>query len=227
MSYLDDKELTEEQVGIESEDEMDIFGRSKTCDEIKAEEKARRAAEIAALREARRLAKEAKKSEPKEKRGDLLVMGIILLVVIIGAGVMLGLNIANSNKELSYEMSEETPGYFYDGEATPELKDDGITAAVNEAYYTNGGHLCVCMTLGNGAGKDMRLDTLEVKISNGNTEELIASGYTADVDDAYIVPANGTNTYTFYIKPEHVKIADDTLKTISYEISAAGTLIEE
>ena len=28
-------------------------------------------------------------------------------------------------------------------------------------------------------------------------------------------------------KPEHVKIADDTLKTISYEISAAGTLIEE
>lgn len=227
MSYLDDKELIEEQVGIESEDEMDIFGRSKTRDEIKAEEKARRAAEIAALREARRLAKEAKKSEPKEKRGDLLVMGIILLVVIIGAGVMLGLNIANSNKELSYEMSEETPGYFYDGEATPELKDDGITAAVNEAYYTNGGHLCVYMTLGNGADKDMRLDTLEVKISNGNTEELIASGYTADVDDAYIVPAGGTNTYTFYIKPEHIKIADDTLETISYEITAVGTLIEE
>ena len=227
MSYLDDKELIEEQVGIESEDEMDIFGRSKTRDEIKAEAKARRAAEIAALREARRLAKEAKKSEPKEKRGDLLVMGIILLVVIIGAGVMLGLNIANSNKELSYEMSEETPGYFYDGEATPELKDDGITAAVNEAYYTNGGHLCVYMTLGNGADKPMRLDTLEVKISNGNTEELIASGYTADVDDAYIVPAGGTNTYTFYIKPEHVKIADDTLETISYEITAVGTLIEE
>ena len=159
--------------------------------------------------------------------GSMVVMGIILLVVIIGAGVMLGLNIANSNKELSYEMSEETPGYFYDGEATPELKDDGITAAVNEAYYTNGGHLCVYMTLGNGADKDMRLDTLEVKISNGNTEELIASGYTADVDDAYIVPAGGTNTYTFYIKPEHVKIADDTLETISYEITAVGTLIEE
>ena len=227
MNNIDDKEWIETQPGIESEEEMGIFGRSKSREEIKAEEKARKAAELAALREARRQAKEAKKAAPKEKRGDLLVMGIILLAVLIGAGVLLGINIAKSNKELSYEMSEDTPGYFYDGEATPELKDDGITAAVNQAYYTNGGHLCVYMTLGNGADKAIRLDTLEVKISNGNTEQLIASGYTKDVDDTYVVPAGGTNTYTFYIKPEHVKIADDTLETISYEITAVGTLIEE
>lgn len=227
MNNIDDKEWIETQPGIESEEEMGIFGRSKSREEIKAEEKARKAAELAALREARRQAKEAKKAAPKEKRGELLVMGIILLAVLIGAGVLLGINIAKSNKALSYEMSEDTPGYFYDGEATPELKDDGITAAVNQAYYTNGGHLCVYMTLGNGADKAIRLDTLEVKISNGNTEQLIASGYTKDVDDTYVVPAGGTNTYTFYIKPEHVKIADDTLETISYEITAVGTLIEE
>ena len=227
MNNIDDKEWIETQPGIESEEEMGIFGRSKSREEIKAEEKARKAAELAALGEARRQAKEAKKAAPKEKRGELLVMGIILLAVLIGAGVLLGINIAKSNKALSYEMSEDTPGYFYDGEATPELKDDGITAAVNQAYYTNGGHLCVYMTLGNGADKAIRLDTLEVKISNGNTEQLIASGYTKDVDDTYVVPAGGTNTYTFYIKPEHVKIADDTLETISYEITAVGTLIEE
>lgn len=227
LPNIDDKEWIEMQPGIESEEEMGIFGRSKSREEIKAEEKVRRAAEFEALREARRLAKEAKKAAPKENSRDLLVMGVILLVIAIGCGVAVGVNINKANKELLYEMSDNTPGYFYDSEATPELKDDGITAAVNQVYYTNGGHLCVYMTLGNGADKAIRLDTLEVKISNGETEALIASGYTEDIDDAYTVAAGDTNTYTFYIKPEHVKIADDTLETISYEITAVGTLIEE
>ncbi len=222
MDKFDDKTTLTEQEETQ-ENELEIFGRSKSREEIKAEVKAQRAREIAALREARRLAKEAKKAAPKESRKDLLVMGIILLVVLIGAGVLLGINITRSNRELSYEMSENTPGYFYDAEATPELKDDGITAAVNQVYYTNGGHLCVYMTLGNGGDKAIRLDTLEVKISNGKTKELVASGYTAGVDDSYTVPAGGTNTYTFYIKPEHVKITDDTLETITYEITATGT----
>ena len=225
MSNIDDKDLLIEE--SKAEEELEIFGRSKSREEIKAEAKAQRAQEIAALREARRLAKEAKKSAPKESRRELLVMGAILLALIIGCGVVLGINISKSNKELLYERDEESVGYFYDAHAAPEMKDDGITAAVNQAYYTKGGHLCVYMTLGNGADKPMSLDTLEVKISNGETKALIASGYTAAVDDTYTVPANGTNTYTFYIRPEHVKITDDTLETITYEITAVGTLLEE
>ena len=225
MSNVDDKDLLIERP--EAEEELEIFGRSKSREEIKAEAKAQRAREIAALREARRLAKEAKKSSPKESRRELLVMGGILLSLVIGCGVVLGINISKANKELLYEMDDNAAGYFYDASAEPEMKDDGITAAVNQVYYTKGGHLCVYLTLGNGADKAMRLDTLEVKISNGETKALIASGYTAAVDDTYAVPANGTNTYTFYIKPEHVKITDDTLETITYEITATGTLLEE
>lgn len=221
MDKFEDKSLLTEEKN--TEEELEIFGRSKSREEIKAEEKARKKAELDALREARRLAKEAKKAAPKEKRGDLLVMGIILLVILIGCGIALGASINRANKELLYDMSENTPGYFLDAEATPELKDDGITAAVNQVYYTNGGHLCVDMTLGNGTDKAMRLDTLEVKISDGETKALIASGYTEDIDDTYTVPAGGMNTYTFYIKPEHVKIADATLETITYEITAVGT----
>ncbi len=222
MDKFDDKITLAEQEETR-ETELEIFGRSKSREEIKAEQKAQRARELEALREARRLAKEAKKAAPKEKRKDLLVMGIILLILLIGMGVVLAINISKANKELLYEMSENTPGYFYDAEATPELSDDGITAAVNQVYYTNGGHLCVHMTLGNGTDKAIQMDALEVKISNGETEALIASGYTASIDDSYTVPADGTNTYTFYIKPEHVKIADDTLETIKYEITATGT----
>lgn len=226
MDKFDDKTALAEQEEMQ-EAELELFGRSKSREEIKAEEKARKAREIEALREARRLAKESKRVSPKEKRTDLLVMGIILLVIVIGCGVALGVSINNANKALLYEISENTPGYFYDAEATPELSEDGITAAVNQVYYTNGGYLCIDMTLGNGADKAIRLDTLEVKISDGDTEELIASGYTADIDDTYTVAAGGTNTYTFYIKPEHVQIADATLETISYEITAVGTLMEE
>lgn len=225
MSKIDDKDLKIEQP--EAEEELEIFGRSKSREEIKAEAKAQRAREFAALREARRLAKEAKKSAPKESRRELVVMGAILLVLIIGCGVVLGINISKSNKELLYERDENNAGYFYDADAAPEMKDDGITAAVNQAYYTKGGHLCVFMTFGNGADKPMSLDTLEVKISDGETKDLIASGYTAAVDESYTIPANGTNTYTFYIKPEHVKITDNTLETITYEITAVGTLLEE
>lgn len=225
MSNIDDKDLKIDQAT--PEEELEIFGRSKSRAEIKAEVKAQRASEVAALREARRLAKEAKKAQPKENRRELLVMGAIFAVLVIVCGIILGINISKSNEALLYEMDEETAGYFYDGEAVPELKSDGITAAVNEVYYTKGGHLYVFMTLGNGADKPMRMDSLEVKISNGETGALIASGYTADIDDSYAVPANGTDTYTFYIKPEHVKISDDTLETITYEITAVGTLLEE
>ena len=221
MDTLDDKILLAQEP--EDEAELEIFGRSKSREEIKAEEKARKAKELEALREARRLAKETKKSAPKEKRKDLLVMGIIMLVIVVGCGVALGISIDKANKALAYEMSESTPGHFVDEYATPELKDDGISAAINQVYYTNGGHLCVWMTLGNGTDKSMRLDELEVKISNADTEELIASGYTAEVDDSYVVPAGGTNTYTFYIKPEHVQITNATLENISYEITAVGT----
>ncbi len=225
MSNMDDKDLKIEQE--KPEDELEIFGRSKSREEIKAEAKAQRAREIAALREARRLAKEAKKSAPKESRRELLVMGVIAAVLIVGCGVVLGINISKANKELLFERNEENSGYFYDDEATPEMKKDGITAAVNQAYYTKGGHLCVYMTFGNGADKPMSLDSLEVKISNGETQDLIASGYTEAIDESYTIPANGTNTYTFYIKPEHVKIADDSLETITYEITAVGTLLED
>ncbi len=217
------KKIQEEPIDFQPE----IFGRPKSREEIKQEEKARKRAMMESLREARRLAREASKSTPKENRADLLVMGGILLLVLVSAMVLLGRNISQSNREFSYQMSEETPGHFTNSEATPELQDDGITAAINEVYYTNGGHLCVKMTLGNGAAKKIRLDTLEVEVYTADRENLIASGYTGDVSDSYTIPANGTNTYTFYIKPEHVKIADDTLEAISYEITATRTILEE
>ncbi len=162
-----------------------------------------------------------------ENKKDLLVMSAILLAVLIVIGVILGVQFAKGNKEAQYEMSEENAGYFYDGEAEPALDETGVSAAVNEVYYTKGGHLCVNMTLGNGTAENRRLDSLEVSIYNGKTNKLIAGGYTEDIDKEFIVNANSYAGYTFYISPEHVKINDDTLGTIMYKITAVATKVEE
>ncbi len=212
---------------LETADEPEIFGRSKSREEIKADRKAARAAELAALREARKKKAAARKVDVKGKRTDLIVMGTILLAVLVACGVVLGIKISQGNEALQYEMSEEITGYFYDGAATPELSNEGVTAAINEVYYTKGGHLCVNMTLGNGTNEERRLDSLEVTINNGETGDLIASGYTEEIDETFIITYGGYEGYTFYIKPEHVVIPNDTLSTISNEITAEATAVGE
>ncbi len=217
MSFLDNYDEK-----ILPTEEPEIFGRSKSREEIKAERKAQRAKELAALRDARRAARVAKKAAAEGKK-DMLIMGAILLAVLIGGGLWIGISIAQDNRLASYEPSETNTGYFNDEDAKPTLSKDGINAEVNEVYYTVGGHLCVAMTLGNGTDKPMSLDSLEVAIYNAE-DALVASGFTEAISKTYRIDAGGYNTYTLYIKPEHVKITNDTLQTITYEITAVGTM---
>lgn len=124
-----------------------------------------------------------------------------------------------------YDRNKFSSGYYYLGQASPELKETRITAIVNEMYYTNGGHLFVGLTLGNGTGKTVRLDSLSVKVINGYTDEVIADGYTEDIADSYTIPAGGTNTYSFFIPPEQVKIANDPFEALTFTINALGTAL--
>ncbi len=206
--------------------EPEIFGRPRTREEIKAEQKARRAQEMAALREARRQAKAAAKAHPGSKKSDLLVMGIFLLAVLVFGAVWIGSSIARDNQKRLYSPSETNTATYYNPEATPALESDGISVAINEIYYTVGGHLAVGMTLGNGTDRSMTLDSLDVSIYNAQ-DALVASGYTESIDEAYRIAAGGYNTYTLYIMPEHVKITTDTLDDLSYQASAVGTQVEE
>lgn len=215
----------EKIIGLDNPD-PEIFGRSKSRDEIKEEIKAeKKAARQAQLAEMRRL-REEKKNAPKEKRPDLWVLGGLLAAIIIGAGIAMAVQFSNDAKQALYQQDTERVSYFIDEEATPELEDDGITAAVNKAYYTVGGHLCVQMTLGNGLDEEQHMQALEVQIYDGK-EQLIGGGYTENIDEDYVIPANGTNTYTFYISPEHVKNKDHLLDSISYSITATGYTVEK
>lgn len=211
MSNYDERKNLGESI------EPEIFGRSKTRDEIKAEAKAEKASRRAAAKEARLALKAEKKSQPKEKHPEMIVMLVALGVIVVGCIVALALQFVEAAEEEGYARNESFSTYFVDEEAAPELADDGITAAVNQVYYTNKGYLCVSMTLGNGMETEQVMDSIQVKILN-EEDELVASGYTDKVNQKFSIPAGGTTAYTFYISPEHVSITDDPLTTISYDI---------
>ncbi|MBQ4613118.1 MAG: hypothetical protein IJB26_06220 [Clostridia bacterium] len=221
------KNSTKISSDVELNEELGIFGRSQSREEIKAQRKEQRAREIQALRDARRAERAARKADRKAGRKDTLIMLGIALSVIAICGVVVGVQIARENNNAVYDPSETNTAHFYDLEALPSLEEDGISCVVNEVFYTKGDYLCVNMTLGNGTEDTRKLDSLSVKISNGDTGELIASGYTEAIDETYRVGAQQYNTYTMYIKPEHVKVKDATLEKLTYEIEVVGTAVEE
>lgn len=208
-----------------SVEEPEIFGRSKTADEIKAERRAEKAAQKAAARVQRAAAREAARNQPKAVRKDMVVIACILAGVVLLCGIMLAVQFAQEKEQEKFERNESM-SYIVDSSATPELSEEGIKGAVTQAYYTNGGYLCVEMVLSNGLDKPQHLESILVEISNGDTEEKIASGYTDKIAETYTIPAGGTNNYTLYIAPEHVVITDDTLEKITYTITTSGVVVE-
>ena len=208
-------------------DETGIFGRSKSREEIREEMKAEKKARRAAAKEARQALREQRRTEPKEPRPEMWVMGGILALVVIGCAVAVFVNFRQEKKRERFEMDDTMSSYFLAEDEEPELSAEGLKAAVTEAYYTKGGYLCVKMTLGNGSDKAKHLEDIQVELLNGDTDALIARGFTDKVAEDYVVPANGTNTYTFYISPEHVKISNDPLTIISYNIQLSSSDVAE
>ena len=207
------------------EQNLDIFGQSKSREEIKAEAKAEKAAKRAAEKEAAKALRAQKKQLPKEKRTDLMVISGILAAMILLCGVALAVQFASEKRQARFEMDDTRESYFLDTAAAPELADDGITAAIYRAFYTKGGYLAVEMILGNGTKYEQHLSAISVELRNGDDETVIASGKTTSVSESYTIAAGKTREYTLYISPEHIKIKDDPLSTISYTITADGVAV--
>jgi hypothetical protein len=126
-----------------------------------------------------------------------------------------------------YAIDRFHKGYYYVGESVPELKSSQITSTVNEMYYTNAGHLCLKMTLGNGSANAVRLTSLNVKVVNGYNNTIIAQENQPSLQNGCVIPAGGTAAYTFYIPPAEVNITDDLLDAPLFTIRAVGTRVSE
>lgn len=202
-------------------DQPEIFGRSKSRQEIKEENRAARKKEIAALREARRRARAARKEAfTKEKRTDLIVLSCFLGAIVLAAAVGLTMQIVKENKQKPFEPRSDMSQYWNSG-AQPELSEEGMTAVINRVYYTKGGYLCVCLTIGNGSSRSKRMTSLDVELRNGDTNAVIAAGYVDDIGDDVVVPAQDYREFRFRIIPEEVLIKDDPLSVLSYSVWVA------
>lgn len=201
---------------LEAFGEDGVLGRSISSVELREREKQRKEQEKAE-RKRRRKAGDI----PREKNPTLWVMVGILAAVIAAVGVMLAIDFATSGKEMAADSAE----FIADDTALPEMSAEGIKGIITRAYYTNDKHLAVVLKLSNAYNTKHYLTSLEVKVSNGDGE-LIASGYTKTIEDFAIDPES-YGTFTFYISPEFVKIPDDSLESLTYEITTGGRLEDE
>ena len=209
--------------------EVELFGKHKTKAEIKADEKARKAAERAALKEEMAIRRKAAMTghpAVKEMLPVFIVCGIVvalcaLLLVIQFNRMEETAEGTEQVEEVNGEARDESKGYFKDVEVAPTLTDQGINAKLVEAYYTLDGRLCVRMILGNGTKEDMYLDSLEIKLKNGDGA-YIGGGIVTEKKGKVVVPADGTVNYKCFISAEHLEIKDDSLYTLDWNVKCNG-----
>ena len=204
---------------LPEEEQSSIFSAPKSRQEIREEQKQKKKADKEAQRALRKELKTAKKADagdPESRRTMFWALVIILGLTVVFIGVMLFVQLHGNGTD-----ERDGSGHFYDTENYPELSAEGIKGAVTEAYYTKNGSLCVKLRLSNGVNAEHVMTSLEVKVENEDGE-MIASGFTKGIPDGYSIPAEGYNTFTFYITKEFVQLPDDDLDQLSYEITVKG-----
>lgn len=215
MSKKNDKHV------LNNVEEFEIFGEHKTKEQIKAEEKARKIAERQAMAEVIKARREAgKESAGTGHRRDILTVSMVMAILVALCVGMLGFQFYKEEKNNRFLRDETNAAYYLDETAEPELSKEGIKGAVNEIYYTRGGHIAVRMTLGNGTDQHLRLVDIEVKLEKQDGT-LIAGGY-AQVQSEVVILTNYTTEYTFYISPEHIQNPVDAFTSINCTITATG-----
>lgn len=151
-------------------------------------------------------------------------IGIVALVAVLLVGLFIGFGVffqKQYDKELAEQEGKESKEgmtYFTADQTEPEKKADELTSLITEACYTNDGSLKVDLCFANGMEKDQHLTSVAVEIRNGEGK-VVAKGYSDDISKTYRIPAGGTETLILYVSPEYVTIKDDSLATLSYDVT--------
>lgn len=174
-------------------------------------------AEKQAEKEKKRLLRQELYAEAKNRmggssRGMSIALVSVICVIVLGCALLLVLQLGGGWR------AKEGMTYFLDNAELPEIGESGMSACVNEAYYTANGGMCVRLTLGNGESTTQHPVRIAISLRNA-AEEIIAEAATTSVPKKYFVVAGGQKEYTLRITKDYVKIADDPLSEISYDIT--------
>lgn len=201
------KENKQKQNDSLYDEELDIFGEHKTREQVHAEEKVRRKEEREALKqELKRRRQEIKEGKIPSRRKDVIAVSAVLVAIVLLCMLALFTNFNKEEKKKEWGINEAR-GHFVDESAQPVISGDQPEAAVNECYFTNNGHLCIEMSIRNGTAQVISIDALDVSAYNYLTDELIGGGK-AELEEPLTISVAGTESYTFYIAPEHIQIGE-------------------
>ena len=206
---------------------MDIFGAHKTREEVRAEEKARRKEEREALaQELKRRRQGVKDGAVSTRRKDVLIVCIVLAALVALCMVSLFINFVPEKEDVEKAMNE-TRGHYVDENAEPELSTEGPMADVSEAYFTNDGHLCVKLLIGNGTDKVRRIEDITIYVYDYNGDKIAAGTVSLAEEDLTLLLMEQVEK-ELYIAPE-LLLVDDSYQlanTESFEINITSTPIE-
>lgn len=142
----------------------------------------------------------------------------VVVAVIVGVGIYFENEHQKDLLEEEKKQPKEGMTMFVDEEEFPEKSEDEVTSMIAQACYTKDDSLAVYFAFANGMEEDQHITSIEVKVNN-DEGQVIASGYSDAIDKNFIVPKDGTANLLLYISPEYVKIKDDSLDVISYDIT--------
>ena len=222
----DKKDLLDE---IRNE-ELEIFGEHKSREQIKAEEKVRKEKERKAMREVAKARREAAKQGGSDaSRRDVIMVSVVLAVILLLGVLALAIQFIGVQESEAFDPDEERT-VFVNDEAMPEEDEEGITAALTQAYFTKGGYLCVRLRLANGTEYDHQIDTVDIVLYNTNdtvASAKVVGATEADSDEPFVVSSDANRYYEFYIAPEHVFLKDDPLSELGMTVAIESTPLEE
>lgn len=201
------------------ETESTIFSEHKSSVQIAEERKAWRAAEKARRKEERANRPKTTMKDPGT-RITVIALSVLVGVVLLGVGLI----IANQTRNYAHEIAGNS-AHFYSNDY-PELSTEGIKGVISEAYYTNDGSFCLKLTLSNGLDAKHYLTSLEVVVKNEDGET-IATGYSDAIPSGFYIEPENVSPFTFYIESKYVKIADDDLDELTYELNTTGEIDAE
>ncbi len=191
--------------------QADILGSTPvmTVQQRQALEKQKKDEEKALRKKMRAEARARNRDENKQL--TYIVMAMIA-VVVVAAVVLVFTQTAGYGLEAKEDMT-----YFLDNALIPDMPEEGLGAVINEVYYTRNGGLYISMNFSNAEPTAQHPTSINLKLMNGN-DEVIAQGTVTEIEEDFYIIQQGYNSYEFFIPARSVKIADDPLSEIRYEI---------
>lgn len=153
-----------------------------------------------------------------------MIVAVAAVVAVVIIGIVVGTRL---DKKRVLREPDESMSAFYNAQTEATITTDRVEAVVTEAYYTNERGLQLVLNFGNGFKQEQRLAKIFVTIrDNDEKGDVIAAGNTDKIGKKAIVPANGNLDFELYLPPEFVKMKNNSLEKIYYDITVDHTSVE-